>query len=234
MREVTPTRTSAIELADERKLTRLGYEFLDEKRMLLATEMLRQLGGLSAFVGAADGGDEKRGPRIGGQSRTAWPRQSAGLSGSGRAAATGRSQAHGVSGRSPHGRAALRPQADAAAPPALDPSRGPQPAASRSSDRCKAPPKSASMPEICTGWRVNTCARTVAPRRSRTCCCRKWRMPSSASTNSSILWTARTPCDLAGRAGQAPREWRGGRGGTRGGPVATKNSNRCRLKAQMG
>ena len=43
MREVTPTRSNAIDLADERKLMRQGYEFLDEKRMLLATEMLRQL-----------------------------------------------------------------------------------------------------------------------------------------------------------------------------------------------
>jgi V/A-type H+-transporting ATPase subunit D len=43
MREVTATRSTAIELADERRLMRQGYEFLDEKRMLLATEMLRQL-----------------------------------------------------------------------------------------------------------------------------------------------------------------------------------------------
>jgi len=43
MREVLPTRSAAIELADERKLMRQGYGFLDEKRMLLATEMLRQL-----------------------------------------------------------------------------------------------------------------------------------------------------------------------------------------------
>ena len=43
MREATPTRSTALELADERKLMRQGYEFLDEKRMLLATEMLRQL-----------------------------------------------------------------------------------------------------------------------------------------------------------------------------------------------
>jgi len=43
MREVTPTRSTAIELADERKLMRQGYEFLDEKRMLLATEILEQL-----------------------------------------------------------------------------------------------------------------------------------------------------------------------------------------------
>jgi len=43
MREVAPTRSSALELADERRLMRQGYEFLDEKRMLLASEMLRQL-----------------------------------------------------------------------------------------------------------------------------------------------------------------------------------------------
>jgi len=43
MREVTPTRSGALELAEERKLMRQGYEFLDEKRMLLATEMLQQL-----------------------------------------------------------------------------------------------------------------------------------------------------------------------------------------------
>ena len=43
MREVAPTRSSALELADEQRLMRQGYEFLDEKRTLLAAEMLRQL-----------------------------------------------------------------------------------------------------------------------------------------------------------------------------------------------
>ncbi|HZD90580.1 MAG TPA: V-type ATP synthase subunit D [Pseudolabrys sp.] len=43
MREATPTRAAALELADERKLMRQGYEFLDEKRTLLAAEILRQL-----------------------------------------------------------------------------------------------------------------------------------------------------------------------------------------------
>ena len=43
MREVAPTRSAAIALVDERKLMRQGYDFLDEKRMLLATEMLLQL-----------------------------------------------------------------------------------------------------------------------------------------------------------------------------------------------
>lgn len=43
MREVAPTRSSALELADEQRLMHQGYEFLDEKRMLLAAEILRQL-----------------------------------------------------------------------------------------------------------------------------------------------------------------------------------------------
>jgi len=43
MREVTSTPSAAMELADERKLMRQGYAFLDEKRILLAVEMLRQL-----------------------------------------------------------------------------------------------------------------------------------------------------------------------------------------------
>jgi V/A-type H+/Na+-transporting ATPase subunit D len=43
MHEVTPTRAAAMELADERRLMRQGHELLDETRMLLASEMLRQL-----------------------------------------------------------------------------------------------------------------------------------------------------------------------------------------------
>ncbi|MEW5708400.1 MAG: V-type ATP synthase subunit D [Pseudomonadota bacterium] len=43
MREITPTRTAAMELKEERRAMREGYEFLDEKRLLLAAEMLREL-----------------------------------------------------------------------------------------------------------------------------------------------------------------------------------------------
>lgn len=42
-RELSPTRAQALALRDEQKLIREGYEFLDEKRMLLAQELLRQL-----------------------------------------------------------------------------------------------------------------------------------------------------------------------------------------------
>ena len=52
MREVMPTRAAAMELADERKLMRQGYELLDETRMLLAREMLRQLQSYEAGVDA--------------------------------------------------------------------------------------------------------------------------------------------------------------------------------------
>ncbi len=48
MPEVAATRSAALELTDERRLMRQGYEFLDEKRVLLAAEMLRQLRALEA------------------------------------------------------------------------------------------------------------------------------------------------------------------------------------------
>jgi V/A-type H+/Na+-transporting ATPase subunit D len=41
MPEVAPTRSAAMGLAEERTLMRQGFGFLDEKRMLLATEILR-------------------------------------------------------------------------------------------------------------------------------------------------------------------------------------------------
>jgi V/A-type H+/Na+-transporting ATPase subunit D len=41
--DVTPTRSAVLELKDERHAMREGYDFLDEKCMLLAGEMLREL-----------------------------------------------------------------------------------------------------------------------------------------------------------------------------------------------
>ena len=49
MPETTATRSAALALADERALMRQGYQFLDEKRMLLAAEMLRALAGHGAL-----------------------------------------------------------------------------------------------------------------------------------------------------------------------------------------
>ena len=43
MGEFTPTRSLAIALADERRTMREGYAFLDEKCLLLAGEMLREV-----------------------------------------------------------------------------------------------------------------------------------------------------------------------------------------------
>jgi V/A-type H+-transporting ATPase subunit D len=43
MAEFTPTRSLAIALADERRTMREGYAFLDEKCLLLAGEMLREV-----------------------------------------------------------------------------------------------------------------------------------------------------------------------------------------------
>jgi V/A-type H+-transporting ATPase subunit D len=41
--EVAATRVAMLELRDERRLVQEGYDLLDEKRVLLATEILRQL-----------------------------------------------------------------------------------------------------------------------------------------------------------------------------------------------
>ena len=43
MSEVTPTRSALIELGDERRAMREGYTFLDEKCLLLAAEIVREL-----------------------------------------------------------------------------------------------------------------------------------------------------------------------------------------------
>ncbi|OHC74447.1 MAG: hypothetical protein A3G18_11135 [Rhodospirillales bacterium RIFCSPLOWO2_12_FULL_58_28] len=42
-REISPNRSTAIDLRDERALIEEGYELLDEKRMQLAGELLRRL-----------------------------------------------------------------------------------------------------------------------------------------------------------------------------------------------
>jgi V/A-type H+/Na+-transporting ATPase subunit D len=46
--EVAATRVALLELRDERRLVQEGYELLDEKRVLLATETLRELRGYGA------------------------------------------------------------------------------------------------------------------------------------------------------------------------------------------
>lgn len=56
MREVTFTRSAVLELMDEHRLMHQGYHFLDEKRVLLATEMLRQL---RAYQGQLQALDDK-------------------------------------------------------------------------------------------------------------------------------------------------------------------------------
>lgn len=50
MAEFTPTRSLAIALADERRTMREGYAFLDEKCLLLAGEMLRNVRAHRALV----------------------------------------------------------------------------------------------------------------------------------------------------------------------------------------
>ncbi|HUG99775.1 MAG TPA: V-type ATP synthase subunit D [Gammaproteobacteria bacterium] len=45
---LSPTRSAFLELKEERQLVREGFEFLDEKRVILAQEMLRRLGQLKS------------------------------------------------------------------------------------------------------------------------------------------------------------------------------------------
>ena len=49
LREITATRIALLELKDEQKLVQEGYALLDEKRILLATEIQRQLARLVAL-----------------------------------------------------------------------------------------------------------------------------------------------------------------------------------------
>ncbi len=43
MSDISPTRSAVIEMKDERRAMHEGYVFLDEKCLLLAGEILRQL-----------------------------------------------------------------------------------------------------------------------------------------------------------------------------------------------
>ncbi len=42
-RDLPPTPSAALELKEERQLVREGYDFLDEKRLLLASELIKEL-----------------------------------------------------------------------------------------------------------------------------------------------------------------------------------------------
>ena len=47
--DTSPTRSAFLELQDERQVVREGFEFLDEKRVILAQEMLRRLADWTAL-----------------------------------------------------------------------------------------------------------------------------------------------------------------------------------------
>lgn len=49
--DTTATRAAVLELKEEHQVVREGYDFLDEKRLLLAAETLRQLGQYQDLIG---------------------------------------------------------------------------------------------------------------------------------------------------------------------------------------
>ncbi|HSS62816.1 MAG TPA: V-type ATP synthase subunit D [Gammaproteobacteria bacterium] len=61
-RDVPPTPSAALELKEERQLVKEGYDFLDEKRLLLASQLLRELSSyekrLAEFIALHDEGRE--------------------------------------------------------------------------------------------------------------------------------------------------------------------------------
>lgn len=54
MAEIIPTRGAALALAEEKRFIETGYEFLDEKRMLLAATLLEELAAWRAARAAYD------------------------------------------------------------------------------------------------------------------------------------------------------------------------------------
>ena len=51
--EQAPTRAAVLELRQERSVVSEAYDFLDEKRLLLAAELLRQLDAYQRSAGKA-------------------------------------------------------------------------------------------------------------------------------------------------------------------------------------
>ncbi|MEP6884831.1 MAG: V-type ATP synthase subunit D [Gammaproteobacteria bacterium] len=58
-RELAISRVALLDLRDEQRLVKEGYELLDEKRILLAAEIRRQMGRLRTWQGLARSADDK-------------------------------------------------------------------------------------------------------------------------------------------------------------------------------
>ena len=160
-----------LELKDERRAMHEGYVFLDEKCLLLAGEILRELAHHGAlqrdFVAAWDG----RGGRAAGGGRAPRAARPAGLS-------AARSSATRDVRRTPRSLMGVRLQEAALAapahpaPPARRPlARGrslpPRVRARCSTRRRRSPP----LPATSSACRSSTGARCAAHARCRTCCC---------------------------------------------------------------
>ena len=58
-RDTVPTRAAVLELKDEHQVIQEGYNFLDEKRLLLAAEILRQLKRYQELMDALQGAHDR-------------------------------------------------------------------------------------------------------------------------------------------------------------------------------
>ena len=183
--DATPTRSVVLELKDERRAMHEGYVFLDEKCLLLAGEMLRELARYDEL---------RRGVRRGAwdaRRRAARRRSRATGSKACRSIRRGRCSADAQVRRTPRSLMGVRLQeaalaaAASPAPPAVD--RSPEAEACRRAfapaGRLAAPlPRS---PATSSGCGTNTGARCAARGRCRTCCCRSSTAPSTRSRRGS-------------------------------------------------
>ena len=202
MSEATPTRAVALELMDERRAMREGYVFLDEKCLLLAGAILRELARYGELRHALETAHDGAATAL----RAAVGRHGfAGLCVY--PASEQRDATLAVSGRSVMGvrlqDAQWRPH-DAPPPPATAPSPEAE-ACRRAFIRCRRGGRAGRgrEPATSSACRSSIAARCAARARSRTCCCPNSTARSTASRRASRSWNRKTRCRCA-RGADAP------------------------------
>ena len=194
--EILATRVAFLELKDERRLIQEGYELLDEKRVLLATEIMRQLRHYAALqaelktlgadaLAALEGAVGMHGF----DALTVEPKLD-----------FGPSQVV-LHEQSFLGLRLVEATFDDRAPPPGSRSRPttPEARACASVFRRMTARQSNSRPawRACAGWCASTCAPSAARAPSRTWCCPRSTTRCASSRSSSTRWTRKRPCACA-------------------------------------